>query len=58
MLDLIASEEKKHKDIEEEKKVKMEETITSTGSISLFKKIYERNIGQMVSYNVSWMPLC
>ena len=58
MLDSIASEEEKKKDIKEAEEVKKEETKASTDSIALFDKIYERNIGSKVSFNVSWIPLC
>ena len=58
MLDSIASEEKKKKDIQEEEEVKKKETKASTDSIALFNKIYERNIGSKVSFNVSWIYLC
>ena len=58
MLDSIASEEEKKKEIQEAEEVKKEETKTSTDSIAFFNKIYERNIGSKVSFNVNWMPLC
>ena len=58
MLDSIASEEEKKKEIQEAKEVKKEETKTSIDSIALFNKIYERNIGSKVSFNVNWMSLC
>ena len=30
----------------------------STDSIALFNKIYEKHMGEKVSFNVSWTPLC
>ena len=53
MLDSIASEEEKKKDIQEAEEVKKEETKTSTDSSALFSEIYEKHIGKKVSLNVS-----
>ena len=58
MLDSIASEEEKKKDIQKVEEVKKEETKTSTDSSALFSEIYEKHIGSKVSFKVSWMPLC
>ena len=55
MLDSIASEEEKKKDIQEAEEVKKEETKTSTDSSALFSKIYEKHMGEKVSLNVSLM---
>ena len=30
----------------------------STDSIALFSKIYEKHMGEKVSFNVNWTPLC
>ena len=53
MLESIASEEEKKKDIKETEEVKKEETKTSTDSIALFNKIYEKHIGSKMSLNVN-----
>ena len=53
ILDSIASEEEKKKDIQEVEEVKKEETKTSTDSSALFNEIYEKHIGSKVSLNVS-----
>ena len=53
MLDSIASEEEKKKDIQEAEEVKKEETKTSTDSSALFSEIYEKHMGSKVSLNVS-----
>ena len=55
MLDSIASEEEKKKEIQEADEVKKEETKTSTDSSALFSEIYEKHIGKKVSLNVSLM---
>ena len=55
MLDSIASEEEKKKDIQEAEEVKKEETKTSTDSSALFSEIYEKRMGSKVSFNVSWI---
>ena len=53
MLDSIASEEEKKKNIQEAEEVKKEETKTSTDSSALFSEIYEKHMGSKVSLNVS-----
>ena len=53
MLDSIASEEEKKKDIQEAEEVKKEETKTSTDSSPLFNKIYKKHLGLKVRLNVS-----
>ena len=55
MLDSIASEEEKKKDIQEAEEVKKEETKTSTDSSALFSEIYEKHRGSKVSLNVNLM---
>ena len=55
MLDSIASEEEKKKDIQEAEEVKKEETKASTDSIALFSEIYEKHMGSKVSLNVNLM---
>ena len=52
MLESIASEEEKKKDIQEAEEVKKEETKTSTDSSALFSEIYEKCMGEKVSFNV------
>ena len=59
-MDLATEEEKYQKESES---LGVKETVKtvaekSIDSIALFNKIYERNIGSKVSFNVNWMSLC
>ena len=54
MLESIASEEEKKKDIQEAEEVKKEETKTSTDSSALFSEIYEKHIGKKVSLKLNF----
>ena len=59
-MDLTNEEEKNQKESESLSAKEIVKTVAekSIDSIALFNKIYERNIGSKVNFNVNWMSLC